>query len=311
MATKNAKKRPRAKAAPSMATAARPGFPARPVSAMIYSLGDSWFTYPTIFDQGAPINLIRALDSAGQPHGSRYFLNEHGEAGATSDQLTTGNYFDQLTRALSDNYDFLLISMGGNDFVGTTQVNGQVHTRFGDFLLDFDGQTTGKDLLDQHAVSDRMDQTLANFQKVFRMCERLSANDNIQIVTHVYDFPLPTNRGARILGRWQVVGPWMYTDLVKKNVPKQLWNEVPKALLSQFAVRLGHLAEDLNAHTQTGVRLHIANTQGSIPDADPDFWLNEIHPRNTGYERLIRKFLDVIEPIRDALPPAPWRTWPS
>ena len=71
------------------------------------------------------------------------------------------------------------------------------------------------------------------------------------------------------------------------------------------------MADDLNAHTQTGVRLHIAQTQGSIPDGDPDYWLNEIHPRNTGYERLIRKFQDVIEPIRDALPPAPWRAWPG
>jgi hypothetical protein len=56
------------------AMTSRPGFPQPPVSAIIYSLGDSWFTYPTIFDQDAPINLIRALDAAPQPRGAKYFL---------------------------------------------------------------------------------------------------------------------------------------------------------------------------------------------------------------------------------------------
>jgi hypothetical protein len=239
------------------------------------------------------------------------FWNEHGEAGATSDQLTSGSYFDRLTRSLGDNYDFLLLSMGGNDFVGTQQINEGLHTSFGQFLLDFDGQTTGKDLLDQHAVSTRLDQTLASFQKVFRLCERQSLNKDIKIVTHVYDFPMPTNRGASVLGLWHVVGPWMYGDLVKRKIPKILWNDVAKALLEQFSARLSNLADDLNGHTQTGVRLLVAATQGTQQPNDPTYWINEIHPRNIGYKLLVGKIQAVIDPIRNQLQPAPWRTWPS
>ncbi len=283
----------------------------QPPSAMIYSLGDSWFTYPTIFDQGAPINLIRALDAATQPHGTRYFLNEHGKAGATSDDLTTGDYLDDLTQGLGDEYDFLLLSMGGNDFVGTNTVDGKVITSFGNFLVDYDKQTQGKDLLNQQALSARMDQTLANYQKVFRLCEATSANQNLAIVAHVYDFPLPTDRGARVLNRWQVLGPWMYTDLVKRNIPKKLWPAVARAFLEQFSARLNALAVDLNTHTQTGIRLLIADTQGTLPALDPDYWINEIHPKNIGYELLIKKFEEIIDPIRDSLAPAKWRNWPK
>lgn len=299
-----------AKAQAATAALGRPGFSTGPVSAMIYTLGDSWFTYPTIFDQGAPINLIRALDSKVQAHGAKYFLNEHGEPGATSDLLTAGRYLDQLTRALRDNYDFLLLSMGGNDFVGTQEVNGEIHKSFGDFLLDFSGQSSGDQLLNQQAVSDRLDKTLANYRSIFRLCERLSANNNLQIVAHVYDYPIPSNRGAKVLDRWQVVGPWMYDDLVKRKIPSPLWNDVPRALLTQFATRLAHLAEDLNAHTTTGIKFHVAQTQSTFPFGDESYWINEIHPLNKGYSLLIKKFETIIEPIRDALPPAPWRAWP-
>lgn len=303
-----------AKAMPQMAAmqmAGRPDSARRPPSAMIYSLGDSWFKYPTIFDQGAPINLIRALESANQPHGDRYFLVERGVAGATSDELTSGNYLDDLTRSLRDNYDFLLLSMAGNDFVGTKDVNGQVVTSFGEFILDFDGQTTGQDVLNQHAVSLRLDSTIANYQRIFRLCEGHSANKNIQIVTHIYDYAMPTSRGANVLNRFHVGGPWMYTDLVNKRIPPSLWNDVARAFLSQFATRLKALAHDLNTHTQTGVRLHVADTQGTLPEGDSSYWINEIHPRNIGYELLVKKLQAIIDPIRDALPGATWRAWPA
>lgn len=289
----------------------RPGFSTPPPSAMIYTLGDSWFTYPTIFDQGAPINLIRALDSQTQPHGARYLLNENGEPGATTDLLTTGDYFDGLARALAHNYDFLLLSMGGNDFVGTNNVNGVVERSFGHFLLDYNRQSKPEDCLDQHAVSDRLDKTLANYQKVFRTCERLSANDDLQIVAHVYDYPMPTDKGAMVLDRWHVLGPWMYPDLVAKGIPKSLWNGIIEVLLTQFATRLETLADDLNAHTSTGVRFHVAQTQGVIPAADPSYWINEIHPKNIGYKLLVKKFAEIVNPIVSALPPAQWRAWPT
>jgi hypothetical protein len=303
--------KPNSMAAPIATLSGRPGFSSPPVSAMIYSLGDSWFTYPTIFDQGAPINLIRALDSQPQSHGKKYFIVERGEPGATSDRLTTGDYFDQLTHALSDNYDFLLLSMGGNDFVGTQQVDGALHTSFGQYLLDTNNPTNAKEVLDQPAISARLDRTMANYQKVFRLCELQSVNKDIKIVTHAYDFPIPSNRGANVLGRWHVVGPWMYGDLVQKNVPKSLWYDVMKALLGQFYARLSNLANDLNTHTQTGVQLLIAATQGSLPSADPSYWVNEIHPRNIGYQLLVKKLEAVIDPLRDALPQAPWRVLPT
>jgi hypothetical protein len=279
---------------------------------MVYTLGDSWFTYPTIFDQGAPINLIRALDALHQPRGQKYCLVEHGEPGATTADLTSGWYFEQLERSLRDNYDFLLLSMGGNDFVGSTEVNGERHTVFGDYLLKYDGQASGKDLLNQAAVSAQMDKALANYQKVFRLCEQKSVNKDIKLVTHVYDFLVPDNRGASVLNRWHVVGPWMYDDLVRNKVPKKLWPEVPRALLEQFAKRLTALANDLNEHTHTNVRLEIAQTQGTlIPLGDPSLWINEIHPKNTGYTKLIKKFDEILTPLRDALAPAAWRIWPS
>lgn len=294
-----------------MTVAGGPGFARRPPSAMIYSLGDSWYKYPTIFDQDAPINLIRALDSSHQPRGARYFLVERGFAGATSDELTSGTLLNDLTRSLPDNYDFLLVSMGGNDFVGTNNENGRVVTSFGQFILDFDGQTTAQDVLNQHAVSVRLDNTMANYQRIFRLCEGQSTNKDIQIVTHIYDYPMPTNRGAKVLNRFNVSGPWMYTDLVNKHIPPSLWNEVAKEFLSQFATRLKALANDLNTHTQTGVRLHVADTQGTLPEGDSSYWINEIHPKNIGYELLVKKLQAIIDPIRDALPAATWRAWPA
>jgi len=308
------KKKPIAKARKAAGTEpvpGRPGMTRKPPSAMIYALGDSWFKYPTLFDLPAPINLLRALDALPQPGGKKYCILDRGKAGATSEDLTTGDYFEQLARSIRQSkWDFLLLSMGGNDFVGSTEVDGKRHTRFGDYILKYSEQTSGKDLLNQVAVSAQMDKTLENYRKVFRLCEQSSANKNIQIVTHVYDFLVPDNRGARLLDRWQVSGPWMYDDLVRNNVPPELRPEVPRALLEQFAARLGALAEDLNAHTQTDVRLRIAQTQGVLtPIGDPALWINEIHPKNKGYEKLILKFDEIIAPLRDALKPAAWRVW--
>lgn len=291
----------------------RPGIMRKPPSAMIYALGDSWFKYPTLFDQGAPVNLVRALDALPQPGGKKYCLLDRGKPGATSEDLTTGEYFEQLTRAIQKSkWDFLLLSMGGNDFVGSTEVDGKRHTRFGDYILKYSGQTSGRDLLDQAAVSAQMDKTLENYRRVFRLCEQSSANKSIQIVTHTYDYLVPDKRGASLLNRWQILGPWMYDDLVRNKVPEKLRPEVPRALLEQFASRLTVLADDLNAHTQTNVRLLIAQTQGTLtPIGDPSLWINEIHPKNKGYEKLILKFDEIIAPLRDTLKPAAWRVWSS
>lgn len=313
MATKkkSAAKRAAGPARTTTAMAGRPGFTAPPVSAMIYSLGDSWFTYPTIFDQGAPINLIRALDSARQPGGAKYFFNEHGHPGATSGELTTGAYLDGLTRSISaDNYDFLLLSMGGNDFVGSQTVDGVTRTSFGLYLRNFNGQTRAEDLLDPAIVTANLDTTLGNYRRIFELCEQQSRNGKIQIVTHVYDYPIPTNRGANVLGRWHVLGPWMYNDLLDKGIPKKFWNDVGAALLRQFRTRLTALADELNANTAGNVRLLVADTQGTLPAGDSDYWINEIHPKNIGYKLLVKKLQAAIDPIRDALPRAAWRTWP-
>lgn len=286
------------------------GLARRPPSAMIYTLGDSWFTYPTIFDQGAPINLIWALDMMKQPRARKYCFNKSGEPGATSQDLTTGKYWDRLNLALDDPYDFLLVSMGGNDFVGTTRIDGKRHTRFGEYLLKYTDQTVGSDLLNQDAVSKQMDATLANVEKLFQLCEEKSANKSLQIVTHVYDFLIPTDRGASVLDRWQVLGPWMYKDLVDNRVPLKLRPEVPKALLQLYRTRLTELADVLNRRTKTEIKLWIADTQGTLTPGDETQWINEIHPRNQGYKLLAQRFDDVLAPLRDALPPARWREWP-
>jgi hypothetical protein len=54
----------------------------------------------------------------------------------------------------------------------------------------------------------------------------------------------------------------------------------------------------------------IANTQQTLPADDPKYWISEIHPRNIGYSLLIKKLEAIMNPIRDALPRASWRTWP-
>ena len=100
MATKRKSSAKNRRVAASEPVPGRPGMTRKPPSAMIYALGDSWFKYPTLFDLPAPINLIRALEALPQPGGKRYCILDRGKAGATSEELTTGDYFEQLSRAI-------------------------------------------------------------------------------------------------------------------------------------------------------------------------------------------------------------------
>ncbi|MDP9813918.1 hypothetical protein J2W42_006795 [Rhizobium tibeticum] len=244
-------------------------------SAMPYTavaVGDSWFDYPLVNDIAlGQTDIIAQLELMHDHEKLILRLAHHGDA--TTDMMS-GPKQQRLVRALSNpgNWfngkpDAIFCSAGGNDVAGDQFVN---------FLKFNEGQPPQQGL----NVS-KFDRVLGvaevNYLTLFEIRDRYAPG--VRVFAHTYDFPTPDNRHPLC------AGPWLYPSLKSRG-----WSIADgKIIVSDALKRFRTMLKRLESEGSN--RFSVIDTQGTFTNAVyARDWTNELHPTDTGFKRLARKF---------------------
>lgn len=244
----------------------------RPGRPSVLAEGDSWFAYPppnlaAIDDRSnivnwlcreRPLNLLQLASNGDEAVG-----------------MLTGNSKHRLLRTLQRfEFDFILFSGGGNDIVGRHDF---------EFLLrdtPAEPAKSATDFLHLARAHRRLDMVELAYAELMDFCRAFSRNPDVRIVTHCYDYAVPSPRGARFLGgllRPDHGRSWMYPALRRKRVPEAMYQPIARWLIDGLASRLQRL------ETEGAGLLQVVDTRGLLTTRQ---WVNEIHPDREGFARI-------------------------
>jgi lysophospholipase L1-like esterase len=259
-----------------------PVFPQDDYDQSFLTQGDSWFSLNAV----SSYNLLFGLRFSR----STLIINCACPGGAMRNmiQWRISDQFESLLGPDSSvRWSGILVSGGGNDMLNALP----------DLLLDF---PTGVEL----QPGDVAQLINPNNFGVFEMYLRQnyadlialrdasgSLNRDVPIFAHTYDYATPRNAKTALLGL-PAFGPWLCASMLKKGIPQQLWIALSKALQDKLA----NIILTLNLPN-----LHVVDTRGVLTPArlgttgqDGD-WDNETHPSREGYNKLARRWDDLIE----------------
>ena len=211
------------------------------------------------------------LYNAGHILGSASVHLHIGE-GAHNLVYTADQKFGFTKRIANNHIDVVLFSGGGNDIVGMYDL---------DLLL---AHRNSSDRWQDCIHVDRLDNKLDLIESVYiEMMERVvhySADPEVRVVSHNYDFCLPSPQGYELFDLFPIGESWIYPILKEKGfVEENERLEVVRFLLTRFGDRLKRLEQRYLG------RFFIADTQGTLA---PHEWRNEIHPTPAGFRKISR-----------------------
>jgi hypothetical protein len=226
----------------------------------IVAHGDSWMDYPEILltGGGIPDHLSRLI---GIP-----ILNlaHHGDSTENSLGLAKRKQIEASLPGTS----YFLFSGGGNDIAGD---------QFCLWLKDNPRSGTADNWDNWMNAIDwpRLAMVLEIINSDYR--DLADIRDRVQpgcvMVTHGYDWPIPSDVGVCGLGPW-----------LKPSLEYCGWTDpgdqyqIVKAVLSRFNLMIAGLPIKHHIHV---------STQGTLA---ADEWANEIHPNRDGFEKIAQKF---------------------
>ena len=248
-------------------------FPHRPV---IVSEGDSWFDYP-------PKNLIigsnsNIIDYIEKKRKFNFLRMENSGDEAVS--MVSGKKGKKLAKVLKDfPVDILLFSGGGNDIVGEYDMDL--------FLRQKEPGMSWKDCIHHPRFQRRLSQIENAYRLLIDMRDEYNSNQKCLIITHTYDYPIPSFHGAKFLGGIIKTKSWMKPYMVLKGITKvDDQKKIAKYFLSEFAKRIKQVSKNNPG------KLVVVDTFGTLNE---DEWLNEIHATSKGYEKVADKIYSVME----------------
>ncbi len=252
----------------------------RPDRPTVVAEGDSWFAYPApnLFLGDDRSNVINWLARAANLN-----LLQLSSNGDEAVQMLSGPAKHRLIKVLQRfSVDFLLFSGGGNDLVGAHDLQ---------FLLR-DGQDTESDealdYLQPERLGRRLDAIEIAYLDLIDYCRTFSRNPGIRIITHCYDYALPSSDGASFLGgllRPDGGRSWMQPTLLQRRIPERHHASIARHLIDELAERLLHLQALHPEHFQ------VVETRGLLT---PQQWVNEIHPDRAGFAIISAAILDAM-----------------
>lgn len=241
-----------------------------PARTSIIAEGDSWFAYPpkgVLF--GRPSNVIAHLRRR-----ERFNLLQLSSTGDEAVPMLSGRSKFRLIKLLHRYpVDFLLFSGGGNDLVGRYD--------FEFFLRRGVSSSDWSDYLDHERLGRRIDQIENAYADLLDFCASYSANPELRVVTHTYDYAIPDPQGAEFLGglfKIHAGKSWVYPYLRDAGVPRRFDRTIIRHLIDRLADCLLDLA-DANPG-----RFIVADTRGTVNPTRE--WLNEIHPTSKGFGKV-------------------------
>jgi len=243
----------------------------------IVSEGDSWFAYPKkniIAGKNSNIinNLIRVLKN----HKRKFNMLELANNGDEIVDMLSGDSKFVLLNVVKDiKVDFLLISGGGNDFVGKFDF---------EFVLRKNPEGTKPvDYINKVRFDRKLIQIKHAYQDLIDYMDTFSKNKDIKIITHTYGHVTPQNKPAKFLKGIIEKGPWMFPALKKCQVPKEHWKPIATMLIDRMKKNIKLLHESSNG------RFHFVDSTELITDND---WIDEIHLTPNGFKRVAKAMHD-------------------
>jgi hypothetical protein len=187
-------------------------------------------------------------------------------------------------RIKKDKPQALLLSVGGNDVAGA------------EFFSFLNNSKSGLPPTNEEVLDGVVNSTFAKAYEELIQTSLAAADAHgsagMIVVTHGYDYPWPDGRG--VLWIKGLIGPWFDATFNSKNflleaVPKDL--QIRRDILRTFidAVNVMLLRFE---QKYLGRVFHVDN-RNTLTNRFEDYrkeWANELHPTDTGFEALAKKF---------------------
>ena len=261
--------------------------PAAPVASaqvqtagFLVAAGDSWFDYPLH-------DVIKLLED-------NYGYNvesaaHHGDP--IESMAYQGGQLDKFARCLEKvlargvTPKAVLFSGGGDDIAGREfgmLLNNATSTIGGWNSEIVDGVLSQRILTAYHSM----------LSSINALCQKYMQK-NLPIIIHGYDYPVPDGRG--FLGGWPFPGPWLepgfreklFTDLAK-NVG------LMRDVIDKFNDMLAQLAKDPASGKVSYLDLRNTLSTRLAGDAYQQWWANELHPTEQGFNAVTDKFASAL-----------------
>jgi len=231
----------------------------------VLAIGDSWFHYP--FN-----NLITPLYSAlAQP--TVYVI---GENGARADELAAGVWRMRFRAMLAEQpmIRLVCISAGGNDFAGLGDLDAKI----------LKPDCTAAATADDCCLAGEPDGVFAAVEAAYRTLLRdvEELRPGVPVLVHNYDYAIPDGRTLPGLRSWLKL-PMDNCRVPAAAAPLAgVRRDIVRTLIDHFTLRLDALvsapAADLLAPTE------LLWSAGTLVDSA---WANELHPRSSGFARIV------------------------
>jgi hypothetical protein len=211
--------------------------------------GDSWFNLPPIV---RPKAIADRLSSNG-----RVVVKNIARWGHTlSEMLTAKEYLAELPQF---NPDWFIFSGGGNDL--------QESLKRGELVLAYDAARPIDQCLSTNGIA-----LLVAIAEGYRtlLNEIAIARPNLACICFAYDYPRPTFKGGKYIGRY----------LKKMMYPKSTWNAVAKVMIDR-------LTASIEAVVAAFPNAKFLDCRG-VTAAHPFY--DDMHPEKAGFKALARIF---------------------
>lgn len=246
--------------------------------------GDSWMDRSALAQFSLPYYLAMELNARGR---SVMILNV-ARSGDTLRRITDIMQGEFMWWLRQFDYDGILFSAGGNDFIDAAR---DPAVGLG-LLRDMAGQplpADGHDCVNPAALSALVKDYLdPNFDKLVAAVRAGAKNAATPLYLNCYD--TPTARNAPAAPR---VGPWLYAAYRKNAIDPTLWPSLTAGIFQDVAQTIAGWAPrnpGVSTVPTTGVLTPAAeNSTGS--DAD---WANEIHPNAAGWRKLAKVWANAL-----------------
>lgn len=256
-------------------------FEATPI---VFCEGDSWFSTPLAMNLldwlvwPAPADEARGVPLFGA--GGLFFRTEQNGDGAL-DMFSAAGIRDLAGWYDGFQFDLVLLSAGGNDFVDG----------FLERLFRGAGRMDAQAAYLRVVDSGRYQQVLEAYRALVLRFRRI--HPGTPILAHSYDYPLRMggparltlgNIGAAALLR-QGVGPWIGNRVAHVLPAVAQQREFARHLIDGFVERV---LEPLRDAADTGEVFDFVDLRGTL--RQPSLWFDEMHPTGAGFARLARRF---------------------
>jgi hypothetical protein len=246
----------------------RDGRKARPKAVGMLLEGDSWFAFP----MWLRTNIVAELKNTFDDKIVQLNLSANGDE---IREMLCGDQFAELFRVLAEErltFDCILLSGGGNDIVST---NLPV------LINNYMPGMSWEDCLNLPRFTRRLQEIENAYRDLADL--RDDYQSDAWILTHGYDYAIPSGKGVRILGI-EAAGGWLQAVMDARSIPPKIQQDIVDQMLARFDDMLIKLS-------QTHDNWKHVRTQGTLADSE---WGDELHPTSAGFKKVTAKFSDAL-----------------